>query len=83
MSIDADVIALSIEDGPSDKLELSKDRKTLRRIGNPVLPEKLERKRDQKAADKGLPTGKPKAEQEDEVGADGKILLCEKDFDNP
>lgn len=68
-------------DGPSDKLELSKDNKKLRRIGNPALPEP-QRKRDAKAAEKGS-TSKPKAPQEDEVGPDGKIILTEKDFDNP
>ena len=69
-------------DGPSEKLELSQDNKTLRRIGNPALPEPS-RKRDAKAADKGLPTTKPKVAQEDEIGPDGKIILTEKDFDNP
>ena len=69
-------------DGPSEKLELSTDKKKLRRIGNPALPEPA-RKRDAKATDKGLPSSKPKAPQEDEVGPDGKIILSEKDFDNP
>ena len=58
MNIEAEQIAAAIMDGPSEKLELSKDKKTLRRIGNPALPEPL-RKRDAKAADKGLSTGKP------------------------
>ena len=62
---------------------MSKDKKTLRRIGNPALPEP-QRKRDTKATDKSNgSTTKVKEEGKDEVGADGKIILCEKDFDNP
>ena len=82
MNIKTDQIVTAIMDSPSEKLELSTDNKKLRRIGNPALPE-LARKRDAKAADKGLPTGKPKAAQEDEIGPDGKIILTERDFDDP
>ena len=53
MNIKGEQIAAAIMDGPSEKLELSKDKKKLRRIGNPALPELNARKRDQKAADKG------------------------------
>ena len=84
MNIKAADIATAIAGGPSEKLELSKDKKTLRRIGNPDLPEQ-QRKRDKKAVDKGQPnTAQPKKDkQEDEFDADGKIILVEKDFDNP
>ena len=87
MKIKAEQIVKAIMDGPSEKLELGKDKKTLRRIGNPPLPEFHQRKRDAKAADKGdkaAAKATPKKEvAEDEFGADGKIILCEKDFDNP
>jgi uncharacterized protein (DUF433 family) len=83
MGITAEQIASAIEEGPSETLEVSADKQTLRRVGNPPLPEQGLRKRDQKAADKGLPAGKAKEQQEDEYDADGKVILCEKDFDNP
>lgn len=54
-----------------------KDQK-VRRAGNPPLPEKAEKKRDQKADGK-----KEEAQQEDEFDEDGKAILVEKDFDNP
>ena len=47
MGIGVEKIAAAIADG-SDKLEMSKDKKKLRRIGNPALPEP-QRKRDAKA----------------------------------
>ena len=59
MNIKTEQIAQAIIDGPSEKLELSKDKKKLRRIGNPALPEP-QRKRDEKAASKGLTDSKPK-----------------------
>ena len=83
MGISAEQIAAAIEEGPSETLEVSTDKQTLRRVGNPPLPEQGLRKRDQKAADKGVPAGKAKEQQEDEYDADGKVILCEKDFDNP
>lgn len=43
----------------------------------------MQRKRDAKAADKGQQVSKAKSVGEDEVGPDGKIILTEKDFDNP
>jgi hypothetical protein len=52
--------------------------KTLRRAGNKALPEKVEKKREQKAEGK-----KEEAQQEDEYDEDGKVILVEKDFDNP
>ena len=47
MGIGVEKIAAAIADG-SDKLEMSKDKKKIRRIGNPALPEP-QRKRDAKA----------------------------------
>ena len=49
----------------------------VRRIGNKALPEKVERKRDQKAADK------KEEDEQSEWDEDGKPVLVEKDFDNP
>ena len=45
MGIKTEQIVTAIMDGPSVHLELSKDKKSLRRIGNPKLPEQ-QRKRD-------------------------------------
>lgn len=52
----------------------------MRRAGNKALPERQQqepKKRDQKAVDK------VQEAQEDEYDEDGKIMLVEKDFDNP
>lgn len=53
----------------------------MRRAGNPALPEFLEKKRDAKAADKQQE--KQAKTQEDIFDEDGKVILTEKDFDNP
>lgn len=67
--------------GDSTKVELSKDKLSVRRKDNEKLPEFVEKKRDEKAGDK-------KAAQvekitEDVFDQDGKVILTEKDFDNP
>lgn len=46
----ASQIASAVED--STKLELNKNKLSVRRVGNPALPELHEKKRDAKAADK-------------------------------
>ena len=56
--------------------------KAIRRKDNKALPEKSERKRDQKAGDKKDGSA-PEQPQEDEYDEDGKVILVEKDFDNP
>ena len=64
----------------SDEVELKGD--TIRRKDNRALPDKQQienKKRDQKAQEK-----REKLEQaEDEFDKDGKIILCDKDFENP
>ena len=51
------------------------------------MPEKELKRRDAKVADKEKSAmgkqGAAAAQQEDEFDADGKIILVEKDFDNP
>ena len=68
----------------SEAVEVSEDKKMIRRKGNPELPPlNTDRKRDAKAAGKQGGGAAAEAQQEDEVGPDGKIILVEKDFDNP
>jgi hypothetical protein len=65
-----------------DSAELEFKDQTVRRVGNKPLPvrevpAKTEsKKREQKAESKA-------EQQEDEYDEDGKVILCEKDFDNP
>lgn len=65
--------------------ELEFEAETVRRAGNKALPEKQAatntdvKKRDAKAQEKAEQDNK----QEDEFDEDGKIVLVEKDFDNP
>lgn len=67
----------------STEVEVSKDGTKIRRAGNKELPAfSNERKRDAKATDKNA-AAVAKAAQEDEFDKDGKIILVEKDFDNP
>ena len=62
----------------STLVEAEKTKKAIRRMGNKALPEKSEmRKRDSKADEKKADAG------QDEVDENGKIILTEKDFDNP
>ena len=80
MGINAERIATNCAD--STEVEVSEDKTKIRRTGNKALPEKsTERKRDAKAADKA--GNAEKAPEVDQVDADGKIILVEKDFDNP
>ena len=51
MNITVEKIAAAVNEG-SEKVEMSKDKKKLRRIGNPKLPEP-QRKRETKATEKG------------------------------
>jgi len=81
MAIDATRIAANCAD--SAELEVSEDKTKIRRKDNKALPEKsTERKRDAKAADKAGGAA-AHAPEEDQFDADGKIVLVEKDFDNP
>lgn len=62
----------------STLVEADKAKKSIRRKENKPLPEKSEsRKRDTKAEEKKADQG------QDEVDENGKIILSEKDFDNP
>lgn len=64
-------------------MEIHEDKTKVRRAGNKALPEaEAARKRDQKATDKSA-AAVAKATGEDEYGDDGKVILEEKDFDNP
>ena len=83
MGINTAKIAQAIDEG-SKTVEMSKDKKKVRRIGNPALPEaQAQRKRDAKATEKGQAPAKKAEAKEDEIGEDGKVILTEKDFDNP
>ena len=62
----------------ADSTQLEIKDQTVRRAGNKALPEKVDKKREQKAEGK-----KEEAQQEDEFDEDGKVILVEKDFDNP
>lgn len=72
-----------IIDACKDSQYLEFEGETVRRAGNnplPVreVPAKTDvKKRDQKAESKAA------EQQEDEYDEDGKVILCEKDFDNP
>lgn len=65
----------------STKLELNKNKLSVRRAGNPPLPEFFEKKRDAKATDKK--DNQTAKIQEDQFDEEGRIILTEKDFDNP
>jgi hypothetical protein len=69
--------------GDSEAVEVNADKTKIRRKNNPPLPElNTDRKRDAKAAGKAG-GGAAAAPEEDQVGADGRVILVEKDFDNP
>ena len=72
-----------IKDACKDSTELEIKGDTIRRVGNKALPDKAaasgERKRDQKGNEKK----EALENQEDEYDEDGKVILVEKDFDNP
>ena len=69
----------------SEELDVHEGNTKVRRKGNKAMPEKQERKRDAKAADKqeAAMAKQNKAPAEDEYDEDGKVILVEKDFDNP
>lgn len=65
----------------SNEVEVSEDKTQIRRRENAPLPElNTERKRDAKAAGKAKAPEEP---EEDQVDANGRVVLVEKDFDNP
>lgn len=74
----ADIVAAI---GDSTKVELNKNKLSVRRAGNPALPELQEKKRDVKAAEKK--TAAVAKHLEDQFDEEGRIILTEKDFDNP
>lgn len=79
LNVSAEDIAAAVAN--SDKLEVSEDKNSVRRKGNEALPELASaKKRDAKAAEKN---GEKKEQLEDEYDADGKVILEERDFDNP
>ena len=70
----------------SSEVDVNPDKTKIRRKGNKTLPERnTERRRDLKAAGKagGESAAAAQQQQEDQFDADGKIILVEKDFDNP
>ena len=70
----------------SSELDVHDGETKIRRKDNKALPEVVERKRDAKAADKkdqAMSKQASAVQVEDEVDADGRIILVEKDFDNP
>ena len=69
----------AVED--SKVLELNKKKLSVRRVGNPALPAFQEKKREAKAGEKQQT--KDKKNQEDQFDEEGRIILTEKDFDNP
>ena len=71
----------------SSEVDVHSDKTKIRRKDNKAMPEKELKRRDAKVADKEKSAmakqGGAAAQQEDEFDADGKIILVEKDFDNP
>lgn len=67
--------------GDSTELEIKGD--TIRRVGNKPLPEKSAPTGDRKRDQKGNEKKESNDVQEDEYDEDGKVILTEKDFDNP
>ena len=83
MGISSERIADSCAE--STAVEVNETRTKIRRKDNAPLPEaSTERRRDAKAAGKaGGGAAANAAPEEDQVGPDGRIILTEKDFDNP
>lgn len=75
----ADNIVAAVAD--STKVELNKNKLSVRRVGNPALPELQDKKRDAKAAEKKQAA--VAKHLEDQFDEEGRIILTEKDFDNP
>ena len=67
----------------SDSTELEIKGDTIRRVGNKLLPEKAAPSGDRKRDQKGNEKKESNDVQEDEYDEDGKVILTEKDFDNP
>ena len=81
MGISSEQIAEACKE--STAVDVNPESNKLRRKDNAALPElNTERKRDAKAQAK---SGNQAAAvpEEDQVDADGKVILVEKDFDNP
>lgn len=85
MGISSEQIAAACKD--SELVDVDESSKKIRRKGNATLPPlNTDRKRDAKAAGKAGGAGAQGAAavpEEDQVGPDGRIILVEKDFDNP
>lgn len=69
----------------SAEVDVNPEKSKIRRKDNKALPElNTDRKRDAKAAGKAAAAENgTAAAEEDQVGPDGRIILVEKDFDNP
>ena len=82
MNVNAEAIAAAVKD--STAVELSKDKKSVRRANNKALPEKTGnmKKREQKAAEK---EEEKKEENNEPVQRDeqGRIIFLTPDFENP
>ena len=85
MGISSEQIAAACKD--SELVDVDESGKKIRRKGNATLPPlNTDRKRDAKAAGKAGGAGAQGAAavpEEDQIGPDGRIILVEKDFDNP
>ena len=83
MGVSSEQIADACVD--SELVDVNEQKTKIRRTGNPALPElNTDRKRDAKAQNKsGGGAQAAAAAEEDIVGPDGRIILTEKDFDNP
>ena len=69
----------------STAVEVNSEKTKIRRKDNAPLPEaSTERRRDAKAQGKaGGAAAANAAPEEDQIGPDGRVILTEKDFDNP
>lgn len=82
MQLSSEAIAEACTD--STDVDVNPEKTKIRRKENKGLPElNTDRKRDAKAAGKPGGNAAEKVPEVDQVGADGKIILVEKDFDNP
>jgi len=81
MGLSSEQISTACAD--STAVDVNAEKTKVRRNGNLALPElNTDRKRDAKAASKDG-NAKKVEPLEDTVGEDGKVILVEKDFDNP
>ena len=82
MGISSEQIAEACQD--SSAVDVNDEKNKIRRKENAKLPElNTERKRDAKAQAKSGAQAAAAVPEEDQVDADGKVILVEKDFDNP